>query len=732
MTIYTQPPHAAAELTPVGRSTTRARNQWRRRWPRVLLMTALVVLVSLATTQGAVAYLAHAQPLRLRPAELQKLALLRQTTEPRLMSEVSPDDRTIVTLALPETGRSGSEPGMPQFAFLNVEDGSSRPIATAVLDLEPQTDIVWRDPRTAVYVSADRAGAPLLVTLNRDTGAVASSPLHLPGRPVSLAPNGTRLLVEIAGGTGATLATFDLAAGSVTSLLHYPANGGPSSIAWTPDGSKLAFVRLALPGGTPTDPQQGMELAVQDALGALPPADNPFFRGSVVDVFDLAQHDFRPAALRAADHGSDIFNRVGWSADGRTLLVQMAQPARLTTRKYPIYRFPERAYLRFYDANLQLTDTLDRPETGAVLSSSARFISPDEVLIVAPAGMTYQLHYYNRTTGEFRTLPTAEGSFAEAPGGYQVYATHQSRQLVFNHSSFQHPPELYRIGWDGQPLRQLTHVNNRAAATNRIRVDQVTVPLQSGSSRTGYLLQPAGAVFPPRNAPIVLFQQGGPGPAMANRWGATSEDPFNLLPNFGIGLLVMTFPGREGWGPEVFTALKADRNFGQLDIDEAAEVIEYLIHQGYTARDRVGITGCSYGGYFTTQSIVRHPDLYAAANAQCSLLDLAHVWEYLPGRPDVTFWEGRTPASDPAEYAADSPITQGAKVRTPLLLFHGSADYLPASIAANFRDQIAAVGTPVELITFQDEGHGLSQPSNKMAAAQAQIRWFQRYLATGK
>jgi dipeptidyl aminopeptidase/acylaminoacyl peptidase len=57
---------------------------------------------------------------------------------------------------------------------------------------------------------------------------------------------------------------------------------------------------------------------------------------------------------------------------------------------------------------------------------------------------------------------------------------------------------------------------------------------------------------------------------------------------------------------------------------------------------------------------------------------------------------------------------------------------LPVSIVANFRDQVAAVGTPVELITFQDEGHGLSQPSNKMAAAQAQIRWFQRYLATGK
>ena len=34
------------------------------------------------------------------------------------------------------------------------------------------------------------------------------------------------------------------------------------------------------------------------------------------------------------------------------------------------------------------------------------------------------------------------------------------------------------------------------------------------------------------------------------------------------------------------------------------------------------------------------------------------------------------------------------------------------------------------IITFKDEGHGLSNPSSHMAAAQAQIRWFQKYLAS--
>src|SRR3712207_6343790 len=413
-----------------------------------------------------------------------------------------------------------------------------------------------------------------------------------------------------------------------------------------------------------------------------------------------------------------------WSSD----VCSSDLPARLAGRQYPIYRHPDRAYLRFYDAALTQIGTLDRPETEAVSSSSAIFVSPDELMIVAPDGITFRLHYYNRTSGAFRTLPTAEGWFAEAPGGHQVHATHRSRQLIFNHSSFQHPPELYRIGWDGTQLQALTQLNARAAATNRIRVDQVTVPLTNGATRTGYLVQPAGASFPPHNVRLVVYQQGGPGGAMTNRWGQTAEEPFTLLPNFGIAVLFMPFAGREGFGPEFFTALMDERNFGQLDIDEAAQVVETLISQGYTTRDRVGITGCSYGGYFASQSITRHPDLYAAANANCSMLDLAYDWEFI-GRADVTYWEGRVPATDPAEYTADSPLSQAAKVRTPLLLMHGGKDTLPVSVVGDFRDTIVTTGTPVELITFKNEGHSLSQPSSRMAAAQAQIRWFQRYLA---
>jgi dipeptidyl aminopeptidase/acylaminoacyl peptidase len=214
---------------------------------------------------------------------------------------------------------------------------------------------------------------------------------------------------------------------------------------------------------------------------------------------------------------------------------------------------------------------------------------------------------------------------------------------------------------------------------------------------------------------------------MTNRWGANVENPYNLLPNFGVAVLVLPLPGREGFGPHFYNDLANGRNFGQIDIDEGAQAVEQLIRMGYTSREQVGITGCSYGGYFTSQSITQYPTLYAAANTQCSLLDLVTEWQ-TGYTPVVSYLEGQPPTVDPAEYTKDSPFFQAAQVQTPLLMFHGTRDFLPIQTAANFHDQVEANGVPVVLLAFQDEGHGLASPISQFTAGQAQVAWFQEFL----
>lgn len=655
--------------------------------------------------------------------EVEKIRTLQNTKDVFLLGGISPDDKSILVVA-----GTGEDSG--QAAWLNIRTGQFEPIDSRILELFPQGEIAWSSDQTALYLSNNANGDPVLVTLERETGEIQTEVLQMRGRPLSLAPNGSSLLIESGTPAEMELAVMDRETGDTEKLLSYVGGSSPMSIAWAPDASKLALVRYAVPPDFAADSDKVAEFATKEAQGEIPLERNLYLSSNLIDIIDLDEGDIQHRMLHAAHGDGYLFKEVTWSPDGEILLVKMTSPSHPSGRPHPSHAaqgaFAGRASYRFYDANLTLVQTLDRPETEAPTVSSAMFISGNEVVITAAYRLSMRLSYFNLQSGEFRTLPAETGTFAERSGGFQVFATRQSRQLVYNQSSFRHPSEIYLLELEGSAPKQLSQFNAEAAAANQIRVDEVNFQLDRGTIRTGYLLQPAGAKFPPQNVPIVVHHQGGPGGAMTNRWGATADDPFNLLPNFGISVLFMPFVGREGFGEEFYLALADEANFGQIDVHEAALAVQYLQEHGLANTGQVGINGCSYGGYLVNQSITQYPELYAAAVSQCSIMDMTDYWKFNPYL--VTFYEGKVPADRPKEYRRDSPLYSASAVKTPVLLMQGTEDFLPVKLVRDFQKAVESTETPVELLVFKNEGHSLTMPSSKLVAAQQQIAWFRKYL----
>lgn len=512
---------------------------------------------------------------------------------------------------------------------------------------------------------------------------------------------------------------------------HYittiPAASTLFGLAWSRNSSRLAFSLFGV--ADYDDPRpifDGARLSdeiYRDATGNLPPSLNPILQHNntyLVDTANAATQVLRPEAGAAPP----ILSAMSWAPDNEHLLVTAWYPARLRGRTHPVYfpQFSERASLRVYNRELRLVSQLNSNLLSgpAFASIVGEMVSPDEVLFRA-SGLNRHVYYWNRVSGELRAVGERAGSY------YNVFATNHSRQIVYTHNSFSTPSDVYRIGWDGRGLTRLTWQNEELRQVANLREDAVSFRLPNGALRQGTLIQPGDAPFPPRNTRIIVWQEGGPGGSMHNEWNTIVERPFALLPAMGFALLVTPVAGRPGYTPASFNSLVDGTNFGAIDIDEQAAIAREMIRRGWTSPEKLGITGCSYGGYFALQSAIRHPDLYAAVNSQCALVDVITEWSrgYTSVAP---YMMGLPPFTIPEEYRRDSPIYNASRIQAALLTFHGTEDFLPIVLNENLHLQVNNRGVPARMVRFLDEGHGLYSSDNQNYAAQEMVRWFRLHL----
>lgn len=123
-------------------------------------------------------------------------------------------------------------------------------------------------------------------------------------------------------------------------------------------------------------------------------------------------------------------------------------------------------------------------------------------------------------------------------------------------------------------------------------------------------------------------------------------------------------------------------------------------------------------------------------NATCSLVDSVTEWNR--GFDSLMPWlQGLPPFANLDEYRKDSPLYNAGRVTTPLLSFHGEADFLPVTQMENYHLQLVNREVPAKLLKFVGVGHGMYDtldglealgPAYELYGAQEQILWFQEHL----
>jgi dipeptidyl-peptidase-4 len=138
---------------------------------------------------------------------------------------------------------------------------------------------------------------------------------------------------------------------------------------------------------------------------------------------------------------------------------------------------------------------------------------------------------------------------------------------------------------------------------------------------------------------------------------------------------------------------------------------------------RVGVTGWSFGGYFSAMAVLLRPDVFACGVAGApvtdwSLYDTAYTERYM-----------REPDHNPEGYKSTSALTHAAELARPMLIIHGITDD-----NVHFANTLALIeamyvaGKYANVITLSAT-HMVPDPKLNLAREQVQIDFFRQHLA---
>ena len=226
---------------------------------------------------------------------------------------------------------------------------------------------------------------------------------------------------------------------------------------------------------------------------------------------------------------------------------------------------------------------------------------------------------------------------------------------------------------------------------------------------------------PARTYPVIVSVYGGPSAQMVQKAWAPPED--QILLDAGYILFELDNRGSANRSAAFKTVL--DRKMGQREIDDQIAGARYLQSLSFVDKDRIGVTGWSYGGYMTLLLLTAPDTPFKAGVAGAPVTDWklydTHYTERYMG----------TPADNPAGYAASEVVSRLPRLKPgSLLVVHGMADdNVTFDHTTRVLFALQAAGTPFETMVYPGLRHrGGWTPTNRKHRAMQTLDFFDRKL----
>ena len=512
-------------------------------------------------------------------------------------------------------------------------------------------------------------------------------------------PDGSRLAFVSDRGDHSFIGIFS----SKKTPLQYlaPSTSKDVSPVWSPDGTRIAFARRAGEGGPPrlvlTPIPRPWSIWVASASDG---AGHPVWRSP-----NTLAGSF-PDTAGAANLHWGAGNRIVFMAylDDWPHLYSVAAaggtPVLLTPGAFMVEHVAESRDRRFmiYDAN-----------TGAT------------------AGDDDRRHLFRVSVDHPGAVPLTSGESLE----WTPVAAAADR-IAFVAASPQQPPTVAMAALDG------SHRTSLPAATNSefplaklIAPRQVTFKAADGTLVHGQLFDTGGAKSGEKK-PGVIFVHGGPPRQMLLGWHymdyySNGYAVNQYLAAHGFVALSVNYRLGIGYG----RAFHHPEHAGYAGAAEYQDVLagaRFLQSQPSIDGKRLGIWGGSYGGYLTALALARNSDIFKAGVDLHGVHDWSRLMDELSGKQATRYEKGDREKAMEVAWEA-SPDAQIDNWKSPVLLIQGDDDRnVRFQQTVDVARRLEAHNVPFEELVLPNEIHGFLRHASWIRADEATVKFLARTL----
>jgi len=535
-----------------------------------------------------------------------------------------------------------------------------------------------------------------------------------------------------------------------------PLPGSGATIAWSPDGKRIAFVSSV--AGPETANATGDPIVITRYLykpdaaeGLTHFNDNRRLHLFVVDVAS--------GRIDQLTDGNHYEHSIDWSPNGQELLFLTNRDAdddeffnydvyamklsdksirRLTATESNEYRprwSPDGTMVAFEATRRGLTDRETTMEDTHAWVMNANGTNRREIGVIdnrqgAPEWTddSTALLFTVQERGDVRLYraPIAGGkpepivSERGAVGSISM----QKNTLAYALATPSDQAELYvRVG--SAAPRRMTDLN-AAVLRSRQLAEVESFTFMSNDNRfevEAFLTKPID-MTPAGRYPLIVNIHGGPhgqqGPAFNFR--------NQVYAARGWATLMVNYRGSTGYGQAFADAVFADQN-GNEGQDVLYGVSAALRRYPWIDRDRLGVEGTSYGGQLSTW-LITQTNIFKAAIPTAAITNIIS-YNYMTyyNQYEAMEWGVYPHQGNLMDTLLQrSALRHVANAHTPTLLMHGENDNdVPIAEAEQFYIALKDVGTEAVMVRYPREGHGIRESKHVVDSIDRSIAWYEKH-----